>query len=167
MQEVITNILGIFLGALLGIPAGLALNHAWDKRVDASRRKQLLSALKGAVDKNGYLIGQIHEWVSKSGGTPFFNLDLTLLESTATIKYDLLADIDLCREIDYLRFELTHLSRKVDILLDLEFNPSSRMAIDAPEGSMYYKLRPKLVQAISSHIEPIKKTVEQLQTKLQ
>lgn len=166
MAEPIANILGTFLGALLGIPSGLALNHAWKKRVDAARRNQLLSALKASLDKNKHLITEINKWVGQTGGTPFFNVDTTVLESTAAIKYDLLNDIDLCRKIDYLRFELIHLSRKVNILLDLEFHPSSRLAIDCPEGSMYNKLRPILVQSIHSHIDSIQDTIESLEPQL-
>ena len=167
MEEVLTNILGIFLGALLGIPAGLALNHAWEHRVDSAKRKQLRSALKESVDKNSYLIGQIRNWVSEPGGTPFFNVDLTLLEATATLKYDILNDIALCREIDSLRYELTHLSRKIDVLLDLEFNPNARMAVSGPEGTLYLLFRPKLTKSISDHIEPITNALESLKPKLQ
>jgi hypothetical protein len=167
MAEVITNILGIFLGALIGIPAGLALNHAWEHRVDSARRKQLRSALKETVDKNLYLIEQIKDWLSTSGGTPFFNVDLTLVEATATIKYEILNDIELCREIDTLRFELTHLSRKINVLLELEFNPSARMAVSEPESSFYLLFRPKLVDSVRVHLEPITRTLESLKTKLQ
>lgn len=167
MADLITNILGIFLGALIGIPAGLALNHAWEHRVDSARRKQLRSALKETVDKNSYLIEQIKDWLSKPGGTPFFNVDLTLLEATATLKYEILNNIELCREIDTLRYELTHLSRKINVLLELEFNPSARMAVTGPEGSLYLLFRPKLTESIRVHLEPITKALESLKTKLQ
>jgi hypothetical protein len=78
--------LGTFFGALIGIPAGLSLNHIWERRQDKDRRTELLSALRQAVDQNTYLIGQIEDWLTK-GGYPYFNLDLPLLESTASLKY--------------------------------------------------------------------------------
>lgn len=167
MQEIVNNILGTFLGVLLGVPAGFALNYAWGKRVDAKRRGQLWSAIKDSVDKNAYLVGQIEEWVGQPDGILFFNVDLPLLESTASLKYEVLDDIELCREIDHLHYELVHLSRKVDILLELEFNPSARKAIDHPKGSRYNILRPPLIESIKSHLPALTKTIRLLQSKLQ
>ena len=164
MPEVLNTILGTFFGALLGIPAGFALNHFWSKSVDRARRAQLLSVFKRAIDQNAYLVGQIEEWLGK-GGFPYFNVDLPLLESTASLKYELL-DAGLCQEIDHLRYELGHLARKVDLLLGLEFNPSAKFAISSPVGSIYNELRPKLVESIQVHLQPIRKTLDQLKGKL-
>jgi hypothetical protein len=164
MPEVLNSVLGTFLGALLGIPTGFALNHCWSKSVDRARRTQLRSVLKRAVDQNDYLADEIEEWLGK-GGVPYFNVDLPLLESTASLKYELL-DAGLCQEIDHLRYELGHLARKVDLLLGLEFNPSARFAISSPAGSIYNELRPKLVESIRAHLQPIQKTLDQLKGKL-
>lgn len=166
MQEVIYDILGTFLGALLGIPAGIALNHAWSKRVDKTRRWQLRSALRDTVDRNAYLVGQIEKSINKPGCISFLNVDLTLLESTSTLKYEVLDDIELCKQIDVLRYELVHFSRKVDLLLDLEVDPSARLATSAPAGSMYNLLHPKLAEAINVHIKPVKEMITSLQEKL-
>lgn len=166
MQEVIYDILGTFLGALLGIPAGIALNHAWSKRVNKTRRKQLRSALRDTVDRNASLVGQIEGWINKPGGISFLNVDLTLLESTSTLKYEVLDDIELCKQIDDLRYELVHFSRKVDLVLDLEVDSSARLATSAPAGSMYNTLRPKLVEAINVRIKLVKKMITSLQEKL-
>jgi len=143
------------------------LGYAWSHRVDKTRRDQLRAAIKNAVESNAYVVGQITDWIEKPGGTPFFNVDLPLLESTAALKYEVLGDIELCREIDHLRFELVHLSRKVDLLLDLEFNPSARLAIDDPKGSMYNILRPSLVASLKAHIETIKGVIATVGTKLE
>ena len=102
--ETFKSLVGTFLGALLGIPAGIALNTTWKHRTDRERIR--LAALRQAVDQNMYLLGQIEDWISK-GGAPFFNVDLTVLESTASMKYEVLDDIPLCRQIDHLRFELS------------------------------------------------------------
>jgi len=166
MQDILITILGTFLGALFGIPAGLALNYWWGHCVDKLRRNQLRTAIKQAVDSNANLVEQIKQWIEKPG-TPSFNVDLTLLESTASLKYEILDDVELCKEIDHLRFELVHLSRKVDLLLNLEFNPSARMAIDDPKQSPYNILRPRLVESLKVHLEPVADTLEKLKTKLQ
>ena len=162
MPEFVNDILGIFLGALLGIPAGIWLNSIKKNRADKTRKEQLKSAIKESVKKNVGLLKQIEEWITNPGGTPFFNVDLPLLESTANLKYEILHDINLCREIDHFRYELTHLSRKIDLLLGLEFDSSARNVKDTPQGltSMYSLLRPDLVKAIHSHIQPIQDTAD-------
>lgn len=165
MEELI-RILGIFLGstlgALLGIYSGVRTREKWKERVDAEKREQLLHVLKEAVNKNGGLIEQVCDEVEKNQ-TPTFNVDLTLLESTATIKYDLLDDMELCSELDELRYELTHLSRKIDRLFDLHLNT---MVHHFDNPTALKALREGLVSSIVSHIEPIRKSVEQLKTKL-
>src|SRR4051794_8634340 len=92
-SEIVKSILGTFFGALLGIPAGLWLNHIWEGRQDKERRSELLAALRHAVDHNASLLGQIEDWLTK-GGFPYFSVDLPLLDSTAGLKYELL-DIEL------------------------------------------------------------------------
>lgn len=165
-MEALNSILGTFLGALLGVPAGLAVNHAWTQRVDEKRTLQLRAVIKEAIDHNTYLMQEIERWIKQAGGIPFFNVDLTLLESTASLKYEVLDDLDLCKSIDALRFELTHLGRKVDLLLELEFSPAAKMAIDHPKGTHYNIYRVPLCEAISKHIESIRSKIEELQIRL-
>jgi len=167
MQDAISTILGTFLGALLGILGGLAINFLWSHHVDKTRRQQLRAAIKNAVESNAKLVEQMADWIAEPGCTPFFNVDLPLLESTAALKYEVLGDIGLCREIDHLRFELVHLSRKVDLLLDLDFDPSARLAISDPKGSMYNILRPPLVESLKVHIGTVKDVIATVQVKLQ
>ena len=51
------------------------------------------------MKKNKYLLGEIRRWISQPGATPFFNVDLTVLDATATSKYEVLNDFELCRDI--------------------------------------------------------------------
>ncbi len=159
--QTIASILGTFLGALLGIPAGLAVNHAWRHREDRDRKAQLLEALRQAVDQNLYLMNQIEQWLSNKG-MPFFNVDLTILDATASLKYELI-DIPLCRELDQLRFELSHLARKLDTAITLRFNPQAHISIDSPAKSMLGVLGPPLDKAIMDHIAPIRTKLLELQ----
>ncbi len=162
------SLFGTFIGALLGVPAGFWVNRWSSKHADRDRRSQLLSALRQTVDHNSYLIDQIEGWLNKDG-FPFFNVDLPLLESTASLKYELL-DISLCRQIDQLRYELAHLGRKVNLLLELEFDPSAKRAFmrqgDVGTTSTYAELHPMLVDAIKVHIPPIRQTLQDLKSKL-
>src|SRR5690348_14989318 len=83
MEEPWLTLLGTFLGALLGVFSGLAVNHAWSKRADNARRTQLKAVIRRAVDHNAGLVSTIEEMFGK-GLAPTFNVDLPLLESTAS-----------------------------------------------------------------------------------
>ncbi len=165
LPEPLASILGTFLGALLGIPAGIAVNHAWQKRTDNERRRQLRASLKSTVEANTNWLDQILAWVNKSG-YPFFNVDLTVLESTAALKYEFLDDIPLCGEIDRLHFELIHFARKVDLLLSLQFNPQAHLTISGPHGNMLNELRPGLVKSLNDQAPAVKKFLAELAPKL-
>ena len=146
-----------------GHPGCLFLNYAWSHRVDKARRTQLIEAIRNSIQFNINLVGQIKEWIEKPNGTPFFNVDVELLASTTSLKYELLNNIPLCTELDRLLFEFRHLSRKVDLLLGLEFNPSSRMAISDPKGSMYNILCPRLTESLKSHIVQIEAALKKVE----
>lgn len=166
MLEELYNFLGTLLGALFGIPAGFALNHLWGKWVGRNRRAQLKSAFKESLKNNASLVARIEECLDQGSSVPLYNIDLVLLESTASLKYEVLNDIELCKEIDYLRHELALLARKLDLLSDLEFNPSSRLAIDDPNGSFYNILRPKLIATIKSQVDPINERLREVASRL-
>lgn len=153
MEQIWGNILGTFVGAVLGIPVGCLVNSLSSKQINRTRRERLWAAIKETVIKNISLVGELEVYVR--AGSPFINVDLSLLDSTANLKYEVLDDIDLCREIDDLRFELEHLSRMVDLLLSLDFNPSARLAINT-QGRLYDQLRPELIDSITKRIKFIK-----------
>lgn len=166
MLDVIYSILGTFLGAVLGIPAGLTVNRLWRDRANAARREQLRTAILNAVTSNAHLVDQIRDWTQGQDGCPSFNVDLSMFEATASLKYEVLDDFELCQAIDHLRFELSHLARKVDKLFDLEFDPSASMSFSG-NGSRYNQLRPQLIQAIGIHLDPIFKCIEELKSRLE
>jgi hypothetical protein len=163
MEEPWLTLLGTFLGALLGVFSGLAVNHAWNRRTEKSRRGQMKVVLRRAIDHNSYLLGIIDDLTQK-GRAPTFNVDLPLLESTAALKYELL-DVALCQKIDHLRFELSHLARKVDALLELQGNATAR-ATNLDGQSLYSVLHQGLIETIRVHIGPIKTTIAELQSLL-
>ena len=163
MPEMLNTVLGTFFGALLGIPAGFFINHLWSMFVDRKRRTQLLVALKRTVEHNCNLVDQIQESL-RGNNCPYTNVDLTLLESTASHKYELL-DAQLCQEIDELRYELGRLERKLDLLLDLEFHPSAKLAITSSAGSHYCEMRPALVESTKVNLQRIRERLNQLNSK--
>jgi hypothetical protein len=153
------SVFGTFLGALPGIPAGFYLNHLWSRRVDRERRRQLMDALSQSVDKNLHLVKQIEIWLTDSSTPYYAGMDLTLLDSTASLKYELIGDIALCRRIDHLRYEIGRLARKLDGLINVELNPST--------GASHTQLRTKLVEAIKGEdFAALKKILDDMRAEL-
>jgi len=153
-----TTILGSFLGAVFGIPAGMRVNERHSSKQEKERKRQLLGAISQAVNHNDYLVGEIwtHFFVNSPQTIPTFNVDLTVLDATAGVKYEVL-DIGLCRGIDQLRYELSHLARKVDTMFFLQ---SKDVAYSGPAGhysTVYGRLYREIVGGMKEHIPEIQK----------
>ncbi len=169
MSDIITLILGTALGACLGIPAGLLLDRILRKKADATRRQQLRAAILNAVVSNADVVATLKDWIQHTDAWLSLNVDLSIFEATASLKYEVLDDFELCQAIDHLRFELSHLARTLDQLLDLDFHPSAKLSVSWPGGtkeSMYNLLRPRLIEAIGGQLGPISQCIEELKRRL-
>lgn len=155
------------VAVILGIPAGLVVayggNWLWqsvfvkpqevaDKR---TRVVKMLQAQHSAIDRNLWLLGRLEEEIA-AHRVPTFNVDLSVLEATAAKKYDILDDWDLCQHIDLVRYELAHLSRKVDVLLSLVPNNSAHADI----------LRAGFAGSVTNHILSIRTHCEKAANEL-
>jgi hypothetical protein len=106
----------------------------------------------------------LQKWI-EGGGFGYFDVDRTILDATSSLEYEALDDIALCREIDSLRFELAHLSRKLDLLLQLEYDPEAKRVVFAEgvgQTTSYQQMRPQLAGSILSHIPTITAVLESL-----
>lgn len=80
------------------------------------KKQQLLYSLKEAMSKNLQLVTQAGQELKDQ--TIFYNVDTTLLEATASLKYELITNIELNRLVDSVRYELDHFRRKLDLQLE-------------------------------------------------
>lgn len=161
----------------IGIPTGFGVRFGatwlWDvcfakpekERERLEKKRKLREALKETLDRNIYLVDQIRTHIGNNT-LPTFNVDLTVLDSTASLKYDILGDFDTCRIVDLARFELAHVARKLDILLSMEFDSGMRLAVDSPHGSLYNALRPRLLQSLNATLEPATKHCQEAGARL-
>jgi hypothetical protein len=95
----------------LGIPSGLSLDKLVSRPRTRKEKLGLISTLIGAVDKNLALVNQINSSIRTS--ILYFSVDVVVLDAVAGTTHERLG-ADLARKIDYVRYELTHLSRKLD-----------------------------------------------------
>lgn len=158
------GVLMIVIGVVPAFLVRYLATLAWDNYViqprelkaKANRQRQVLLALKEAVEKNRGLIKDIQRYLSD--GLPYFNVDLTLLDATASLKWEVIPNADICRQADLVRFELAHAARKVDRLMHLFVDSSARtteLEFDGKAVTAYDFLRSHLVKSLNDHLPSV------------
>jgi hypothetical protein len=112
-----------FLGA--GLALLIAVGVRWvatreGRRATATRRRQLASTLHDTIAHNLGIVGEAIELAEDA--ILVVNLDLSILDATQALKYELVADIELDRDIDELRYLLASLHRLLDLRLGIEYS---------------------------------------------
>ena len=118
-----------FLGA--GLALLIALGVRWLATREAgkttgTRQRQLAMVLRDTIRQN-LEIAEAAKDISDEQILDV-NIDLSVLDSTQSLKYDLLGDIELNRDIDEVRFQLATLHRLVDLRLGVEYSPLLAMS---------------------------------------
>lgn len=148
------DVLLLFLGAVLALPVGLEINRQWERIRNSTRRTEFLAALRLALAKNQKLILKIKEELDE-GRIPTFGMDLMLLDSTNHEKYGLLR-LSLCAQLDTVRYELAHLSRKLDQLFAMHCDPSMVWGGHIKKRD---ELRESLIKTIRDHLPALEATI--------
>lgn len=155
-----------FVGVIIGIPFALWINRrqaareqANAKSADTAKARQVLQALKQSVQKNIGLLNQM--LTDLKAMAIFYNVDLSVIQAFETQQAILIEDVALSEKLANLRYELSHLHRKVELQLQIEFDGSLRalnLGLNTPQGpqqiNAYAKMRSDLVGAIFAHISP-------------
>ena len=162
-MEWLLTLAGSFAGAALGVPAGFWVNHLWSKHQSGQDTVQLSEALRATIQGNIELLDKLTAMVA-AGGVPFFNLDLTVMDATATLKYKTL-DTSVAQEVDRLRYDLSRIARNVDLYVSLYYDTLAMVA--QTEGKTIYSFKsPDLIAGILSHAEPIKESARAVLSQL-
>jgi len=163
-----------FFGVIVGIPFALWLNRRQEEReqatemkTGAARARHVLQALRQTVQKN---VGLMNQMTTDLNTTAiFYNVDLAVLQVFEPEQAILIKDVPLSEKLAHLRFELSHLHRKVELQLQIEFDGSLRalhLNFNTPQGAQnvnaYAKMRHDLVRAILAHIQPTLQAANEL-----
>ena len=114
-----------FVGALLAI--GTAVGGWWlsgrrRRKAAAVRRGQLAYALAQSLEHDLEIAKAASELPEDKILT--VNVDLSLIEATRSLKYDVFGDIDLSRDIDEVGYQLASLRRLLELRLEMEYSGS-------------------------------------------
>jgi hypothetical protein len=162
-QNFVSNSFATLLGVILGIPVAFFLDRKINQRQEqqeiakqqeilSQQKAQLLQTLKESLQKNLTLVEQMESEL-KPETVIFYNVDTQLLEGTSSLKYEIIDDLDLNRQLDSIRYELLHLHRKVELQLEIEFSAYKAMG-------NYTAKRKQLVETIIAHLPRIKEEIK-------
>lgn len=116
-QQFLRDLIVAVVALPIGIPVGLALNRNWQHRQDTQRRQQLLQSIRDTLKDNIELLGEIASSLTRDlGHVPTFTLNLGFLDATSELRSELL-EIEILRPIEKARYELSHVSRRVDYMI--------------------------------------------------
>jgi len=135
-QQLVVTVVGV----VFGIPLALWLNRRQEEREQktqvtelAQRREQLVNALIATLTDATTVLKPLRDL--DAGRIAYVSLDLTLLDSTASLKYELLDDIELCKAIDGVRYGSMQLNRKLDLHLRIYSDGALRAIHRAGSGA--------------------------------
>jgi hypothetical protein len=170
-QSIASNLVATFVGAAVGVWVAFWFEHrqaskasveesSREAKTTAEGKKQVINLLKGALEKNLGLLRQMKAEVPTK--IIYYNVDVELLEATASLKYGAVDDLDFNRQIDIIRYELVHLHRKVNLLLEFFYLGRSSFAdssalLGALRGAICGHI-PLIEGAISRALDWIEKT---------
>jgi hypothetical protein len=128
-------------------------------RVKGDRYRQFLLVVKEALNKNVALLEQMEREI-KPGLIVFYSLHTSVLESTSSVKYEIIDDLDLNKELDVIRYELIHIQHKLQIHTRTGYDP---LFLSTPKGP---EKRDELGKKITDHIGLVKPRIQNLLGKL-
>ena len=85
----------------------------------------------------------------------YYNVDTQILESTASIKYEIIDDLELNQQLDYIKYELLHIHRKIELQLTVAYG-EYRVAGGRQN---FIQARTELTNAILVHVPTIQEAI--------
>jgi hypothetical protein len=146
------QLISSIIGAGLGVYGALKIYNFTSEKETKSKESELLKLITDTLNKNKDLVLQMKSEISPQY-VIFYNVDLTILDAVTSIKYQVIKDIELNRQIDNARYELEHLHRKVDLYLGTTY--STFVAIGGAST-----MRANLIKSIQDHIEIVLQTIQ-------
>lgn len=129
-----------FLGVVLGIAAGLAVDRWRENRARRRREADLRTALCGAVERNLKICEPLRSVAGSA--TPIYRVDVGLIDDVFPQLVEVSTDVPLLEVLDQIRYSLREINRALDSWLQIEHENGWRQRQDLLD------LRTRLTQLI-------------------
>jgi hypothetical protein len=113
------------IGAFLGFWFALTADRGRDRRERGVEELGMLRTSRDAVNANLELAAQLHPILATPGKLPSFEMDVVLLDAVCPRLAQISSDTDLIGGLNNFRYQLHHVNRKLDRMLDLGLLPPS------------------------------------------
>jgi len=120
-RSLITTFLGAIFAILVAI-GGWWLSGRESRQAASLRRRQLADALRESLEFNLKIAHSASEISDQIFLT--LNVDTSIFEATRSLKYEVMSDINLSRDIDVIGYRLSSLSRQIELRFEMEFSGS-------------------------------------------
>jgi len=160
-EDVLLTIRVSLIIAIITLFAAIAIPLWNERRADKKERLYVYNYLYRNLEKNLKLIRQLKSEIPNI--VPYYNLDLGAWHLIAP-KVTLLNKKPLEERIFSVYYELSHLSRKVDILVDMQHK--SLYAVTPHNVDIYDTSMNALINAILQHIPKLEKQIKELLSEL-
>ncbi len=164
-NTILAAFLGAFFAAVLGIPAGLYADRVIKKFQGKKEKRQLVEALTDSIKGNLKLVKDKlekeleKETIDIDPYVSLYSADLTLLNSTALKKYELLSSIPTCQAIDKAKYALINLDIQVDVMRRIT-------AAWKGDAGVQHKMFQRTVDGCKEEIPKVKESLETALKKL-
>jgi len=129
LSQFLQSLVPPLVGSFSGVFVAFLINSYISRRKRKKQRKDLLLLLHAALEKNKLRVEKLEEKLERGIYTPHYKIDVLPLESTVSLQYELIDSFNLKKNLDTVRYELSHLNRKLDILVTTQNNEDYRIAV--------------------------------------
>jgi len=141
VQNLLATLIGVFVGASLAVIGALWVDRRNSQRTKSERQDALLQLFLEALDANekavrGFLEGN----ADRRSILTFAFLDLAVLDSTVSLKYEVIDDLSLNKILDSIRYVLKNLRESANIWLKRSYqDPLARADSEDPQVVELFK----------------------------
>lgn len=143
------------IGAFLGFWLALTVDRGRDRRERAVEELGMLRSARDAVKLNLTLVTQLKPILAPLGPMPSFEMDVVHLDAICPRLAQISSDVGLISDLDDFRYQLHHVNRKLDRLLDLGLNPIGSAMV--PAGAVHTTLASMAASISTATLAPLEK----------
>ena len=114
--QFLPNLIATLVGAFVGFLLALRFDHSSESRSRMGQEASLLRAARDATEHNLKLLAQLKPILAAAPLIPSFAMDTVILDTLLPQLVQLSSDTDLLARLNDFRFQLHHMSRKLDDL---------------------------------------------------
>jgi hypothetical protein len=165
------NLVVTFIGVMLGVPSAFWLQNEIERKKRDEDSLKMITILSETIKHNRRLLEQVMDRIGANNFyVPYHNFDVVILEDTSFRKFELISDFELAKQIDVVRYELTHLNAKLELVRQLtpdwlnepEVKVRSNKTPKEGDSGLFPKMYLSLLPHLGNTLEIIEKVDDKL-----